>query len=143
MNPTHVLHVQASWAQVQPIAHVAGPLFYAHLFRADPSLRPLFRGDLDAQAVKLMQMIGVAVRQLGDLPTLVPALQQLGRRHHGYGVRPAHYDTVGTALLATLRQGLGPAFTPEVEAAWRTVYGTMAEVMQASAAVSRTADQPV
>jgi hemoglobin-like flavoprotein len=142
MNPAHVLHVQASWAQVQPIAHVAGPLFYELLFRVDPSLRPLFRGDVDVQAVKLMQMIGVAVGHLDDLPTLVPALQQLGRRHHGYGVRREHYDTVGTTLLATLRQGLGPSFTPEVEAAWQSVYGTMAEVMQASAAVSPSADQP-
>lgn len=143
MNPSHVRHVQASWAQVEPIAHVAGPLFYELLFRADPSLRPLFRGDLDAQAVKLMQMIGVAVRHLDDLPTLVPTLRQLGRRHHGYGVRREHYDTVGTALLATLRQGLGPAFTREVEAAWQGVYGTMAEVMHASAAVSAGADQPL
>lgn len=133
MNPQTTRLVQDSWAQVQPIAHVAGPLFYRHLFSADPALRPLFRGDIDAQAARLMQMIGVAVSRLDDLHVLLPVLQQLGRRHHGYGVQPAHYDTVGAALLATLADGLGPAFTPEVKAAWTSVYGTMSAVMQAAA----------
>jgi methyl-accepting chemotaxis protein len=138
MKPETIHQVQSSWAQVQPIAHVAGPLFYRNLFEADPSLRPLFRGDTDAQAARLMQMIGVAVSRLDDLPALVPVLKQLGQRHQGYGVRPAHYDTVGNALLATLEQGLGPAFTPAVRTAWTTVYGVMAEVMQTAAAMNAT-----
>lgn len=133
MNPNTVRLVQDSWARVRPLADVAGPLFYRRLFEADPALRPLFRGEVDAQAARLMQMIDVAVARLGDLPSLVPVLQQLGRRHQGYGVRPSHYDTVGAALLSTLDTGLGPAFTPEVRAAWIEVYGAMAGVMQEAA----------
>ncbi len=60
----------------------------------------------------------------------MPILQNLGRRHDGYGVRPDHYETVGAALLQTLEQGLGDEFTPEVRAAWAHVYGVMASVMQ-------------
>ena len=37
---------------------------------------------------------------------------------------------VGEALLWTLRKGLGEAFTPDVEAAWSNVYGTLASAMQ-------------
>lgn len=48
-------------------------------------------------------------------------------------MKDAHYDTVGGALLQTLGQGLGPAFTPEVKAAWTSVYGMMAGVRRDAA----------
>jgi hemoglobin-like flavoprotein len=121
--------VQASWAKVVPIKEVAGKLFYDNLFEADPSLRPLFKGDMEQQAAKLVLMINAAVNKLNDLGTLVPILQQLGQRHETYGVLPAHYATVGAALLKTLGQGLGGEFTDEVEQAWIDVYGVMVGVM--------------
>lgn len=121
--------VTDSWSKVRPIAGQAGKLFYQNLFEADPALRPLFKGDLDQQAARLMTMIDAAVSKLGDLDTLVPILQTLGARHKTYGVLPTHYQTVGAALLKTLEQGLGDAFTPPTRAAWTTVYGVMAEVM--------------
>jgi len=134
MNPNTVSLVTRSWAQVAPIAPEAARLFYGNLFSADPTLKPLFRSqDMDAQGAKLMQMIGAAVAKLNDLPTLVPILKSLGRRHGDYGVEDAHYATVGGALLKTLGQGLGEAFTPDVEAAWTEVYGVMASVMMDAA----------
>ena len=111
------------------IAPQAAALFYKNLFEADPSLKPLFKGSMEEQGKRLMQMIGAAVGKLDDLPTLIPILQSLGRRHVDYGVVPRHYDTVGAALLLTLHQGLGEAFTPAVRAAWAEVYGVMAKVM--------------
>jgi hemoglobin-like flavoprotein len=50
-----------------------------------------------------------------------------------YGVLPAHYDTVGAALLWTLEKGLGPDFTPEVKDAWAAVYGILAGTMKDAA----------
>ena len=127
--------VQSTWKQVAAIAPQAATLFYSNLFEADPSLKPLFKGNMEEQGKKLMQMIGAAVGKLNDLPTLVPILQNLGRRHVDYGVIPAHYDIVGAALLKTLQQGLGEGFTPQVQAAWAEAYGVMAKVMiDASAA---------
>ncbi|HIV73121.1 MAG TPA: hemin receptor [Candidatus Aquabacterium excrementipullorum] len=133
MSPDTINLVQQSWAQVAAIAPQAAALFYQNLFTADPSLKPLFKGDMQAQGAKLMQMIGAAVGKLGDLDTLVPILQGLGRRHVAYGVQDAHYDTVGAALLLTLSQGLGEGFTPAVRAAWTEVYGVMAKVMKDAA----------
>jgi hemoglobin-like flavoprotein len=69
------------------------------------------------QGRKLMHMIGLAVRGLHRLETLVPAVQGLGARHASYGVQHEHYDTVGAALLWTLEQGLGGDFTSEVKEA--------------------------
>jgi methyl-accepting chemotaxis protein len=125
--------VQSAWKVVQGIAPQAAALFYSNLFAADPSLKPLFKGDMEEQGKKLTQMIGVAVGKLTDPDVLVPALQGLARRHVSYGVRDEHYATVGSALLKTLEQGLGAAFTPRVRASWAEVYGVMSTVMIAAA----------
>jgi methyl-accepting chemotaxis protein len=133
MDQQTILLVQASWAKILPISATAGTLFYSNLFEADPTLRALFKGDMEQQGAKLMQMINAAVGKLTDLDTLVPILQQLGQRHESYGVVPAHYSTVDAALLKTLEQGLGTDFTPAVAQAWTTAYSIMAKVMMESA----------
>jgi hemoglobin-like flavoprotein len=66
-------------------------------------------------------------------------LRQLGARHGGYGVVDAHYASVGTALLQTLAQGLGAAFTPEVRDAWAETYGLISRTMIEAARVPATA----
>lgn len=119
-----------------PIKDKAAELFYGRLFELDPSLKPLFKGDMAQQGRKLMTMIGTAVSGLTRLDQIVPAVRDLGRRHVGYGVKDAHYATVGAALLWALETGLGPAFTPEVKAAWATTYGTLAGVMKQAAAAT-------
>ena len=136
MNHDTITNVQQSWALIKPIAPQAAQMFYTNLFALDPTLQPLFKGDMAAQGAKLMQMIGAAVGKLDDLGTLVPILQGLGRRHGGYGVMPAHYATVGAALLKTLAEGLGDAFTPVVKQAWTDVYGVIASTMIEAAATA-------
>ena len=134
MTPDQVRLVQESWAQVAPISDKAAALFYGRLFELDPGLKKLFRtGDMQSQGRKLMQMLGAAVRGLGDVPKLVPVLENLGRRHATYGVEDQDYDTVGAAFLWTLEQGLGAAFTPAVKAAWTAVYGVVADTMKKAA----------
>lgn len=121
--------VQSTWNAVKAIESQAAALFYRNLFELDPALRSLFRGDMEAQGRKLMQVIGAAVGMLDDLGALVPVLQDLGRRHVVYGVEDAHYDAVGAALLKTLEQELGAGFTPRVRDAWAEVYALLANVM--------------
>ncbi|MBB6098076.1 nitric oxide dioxygenase [Deinobacterium chartae] len=129
MNDTQIRLVQRSFAQVQPIAADAARLFYRRLFELDPDLRPLFRHDLEAQGDKLMAMLGRVIGSLEQLEGLAGALRGLGERHTAYGVQPRHYRTVGEALLWTLEQGLGDAFTPEVAAAWRAAYRRISDLM--------------
>jgi hemoglobin-like flavoprotein len=134
MNSEQIMLVQTSFALVLPIADTAAALFYQRLFELDPSLRPMFRGDIQEQGRKLMSMLKIAVNGLTRLEQLVPAVQELGQRHSRYGVRDEHYDTVAAALLWTLRQGLGVAFTPEVEQAWVAAYTLLADTMKAASA---------
>jgi hemoglobin-like flavoprotein len=135
MNAHQIELVQTSFAQVEPIAVVAADLFYTRLFELDPSLRPMFHGDMTEQGKKLMTMLGVAVTNLTKPDVVLPALKMLGQRHAGYGVTEAHYATVGAALIWTLEKGLGEAFTPEVHEAWGAVYTLVADTMKAAAKV--------
>ena len=133
MTPQQIDLVQKSFGLVKPIAATAAELFYNRLFTLDPSLRPMFKGEMRQQGQMLMSMIGAAVGGLRNLSTLAPVVRQLGARHVRYGVRTEHYATVGGALVWTLEQGLGPKFTPEVREAWIAAYSLLADVMQMGA----------
>jgi hemoglobin-like flavoprotein len=86
------------------------------------------------QGKKLMATLALAVRGLNQPEKIIPAVQSLGRKHVGYGVQPAHYAVVGEALLWTLSQGLGDAFSPETDEAWTAAFTLLATVLQEAAA---------
>jgi len=125
--------IKDSWGRVVPISAATAKLFYGRLFELDPTLKPLFRGDMAEQGRKLVRMISVAVDNLDRLDEIVPAVRDLGVRHLDYGVKNSHYDTVGAALLWTLGQGLGDAFTDDVRMAWAEVYALLAGTMKEAA----------
>lgn len=133
MTPRQIELVQESFTKVLPIAPAAAQMFYERLFALDPTLRPLFKGNLKDQGRMLMMMIAGAVRGLSNPPALVPVLKDLGARHVGYGVKEQHYDTVGSALIWTLQEGLGQEFSDEVCEAWVQAYQLLSSVMQQGA----------
>jgi nitric oxide dioxygenase len=126
MTPEQKIIVQTTFAQVTDADAVAST-FYARLFEIAPEVTSLFKGDMSEQGKKLMQTLAVVVNGLDDLSAIVPAVQALGKRHVAYGVKAEHYDLVGSALLWTLAQAFGKAFTDDVQAAWATAYGIVAE----------------
>jgi hemoglobin-like flavoprotein len=131
MTPIQKGLVQSTWKQVVPLADAAAIMFYDRLFEIDPTTRPLFRQtDMVHQRKKLLQIIGTAVASLERLDALVPVVEDLGRRHAGYGVEDKHYDSVGAALLWTLERGLGKEWTPQVAEAWTQTYGLLSGVMR-------------
>ncbi|MGT2488500.1 globin family protein [Methylobacterium oryzae CBMB20] len=136
MTPEQVRLVQDSFAKVRPVAGTAADLFYGRLFEIAPRVRDLFPGDMTEQKQKLMAMLGLAVANLNRPDTVVPAPQDLGRKHAAYGAQDSHYAPVGAALLWTLEQGLGPDFTPEVREAWAETYALVAGVMKQAAAAA-------
>lgn len=139
MTPEQIHLVKSTWQQVLPIQAAAADLFYGRLFELAPDTRPLFRRDIHAQGAMLMSALDTVVRSLHDLGALLPTAAQLARRHVGYGVQPQHYDSVGTALIWTLEQGLGAALTPPARAAWVAAYAALAGAMKAAAYSTDTA----
>lgn len=130
MTPEQIEMVSKSWKQVLPISEQAAELFYGRLFELDPELKPMFKGDMTEQGRKLMSMINTAVNNISNVEKIIPALQDLGKRHVHYGVTDKHYATVAGALLWTLEQGLGKdIFTEDLKEAWTLTYTTLANVM--------------
>ncbi len=133
MTSQQIALVKSTWTQVLPISDTAASLFYNRLFVLNPNLQALFKGDITVQGKKLIGMIGTAVNSLDHLHRIVPAVQDLGRRHAAYGVKDQDYDTVAAALIWTLGQGLDEAFTEEVKNAWIAAYGILATTMKQAA----------
>ena len=118
MNQQQIELVQHTFAKIEPIAQDVGEMFYNRLFEMDPSLQPLFKGDMRQQAKMMMTAIGMAVKSLNAPDSVIPDIQQIGHRHISYGAMPTDFDKFGAALLWSLEQTLGPDFTPPVKEAW-------------------------
>ncbi len=140
MTADQIHLLRRSFGRVEQQAQVAALVFYRRLFELDPSLRSLFRTNIEEQAVKLMDMLGLAL-SLTDRPgALETELIESGIRHAGYGARDEHYATVGQAMLDMLAEVLGNDFTPATREAWVAFYTHTAEAMKrgaAQAALSR------
>ena len=133
MKVDQIILVQETFGKVRPISEKAAELFYNRLFELAPSLKSLFKGDMKTQGRMLMQMIDYAVTGLDRLDTIAPTIQDLGKRHVGYGVKEEYYETVREALLWTLEQGLGKDFTPDVKDAWAAAYNLLSDTMKSAA----------
>lgn len=132
--------IRTTWAAVEPIQDQAAAMFYGRLFRLDPGLEPLFSHTaMPKQRQMLMQTLAIVVKSIDRLDQLVPAVRALGMRHVGYGVKSEAYATVGQALLWTLEEGLGDAFTLESRYAWAAAYGVLAAVMSDAAEAGQKA----
>ncbi len=109
--------------------------FYTRWFSFDVSPRDLFPPDMAAQRAAFAQALkwlyGELVAQRSEEP--VAFLAQLGRDHRKYGVLPEHYETLGQALYATLRDTLSDAWTDAVDAAARQSLNLITGVMSGAA----------
>ena len=129
MTPDQVKLVQQSFARVALISEQAAVIFYDRLFEVAPAVKAMFPADMTEQRKKLMATLAVVVNGLSNLESVLPAASALATRHVAYGAKPAHYPVVGAALLWTLEEGLGEAWTPDVAAAWSAAYGTLSGYM--------------
>ena len=134
MTPEQIHRVKETWRLAAPRADAVAQLFYQRLFNIDETLKGLFSEcDMAAQRQKLVMALGFAVDNLDKPGLLVPVVEDLGRRHVGYGATEAHYDSVGAALLWTLERGLGEAWTKEAAEAWTAAYGLLSGAMKSAA----------
>lgn len=123
-----------AFAQAFETAGALGLLFYARLFEIDPSLRTLFKIDLEAQSHSLVTMLELCMEGLDERAELQYALRNLGARHAGYGVKIQDYATVKMALMWTIRSSLGERWNQETNAAVSNVLDVFMAEMQLGAA---------
>jgi hemoglobin-like flavoprotein len=137
MTRDEIALVKSSFERLRPIPHGVGRAFYEMLFELDPSLRPLFSGDLEKQGAMFVSALGLAVKGMDDAGGVDASVRELGQRHVRYGMKDAHFATFAEALIRTLARQLGPEFTPEVAAAWREAFRRLGTAMKEAAAEVR------
>ncbi len=109
--------------------------FYEILFARHPELEALFtRNSRGAQVRSFGRKLVAIVDHVEDPEWMKRELGAMAASHHAYGVTADMFAPVGEALLDTLREGCGDAFTPEVERAWRAAYARIADAMIAASA---------
>ncbi|MCA9971043.1 MAG: hypothetical protein KC425_12545 [Anaerolineales bacterium] len=128
-----IARVQASLAQIRPHEAAFITLFYNRLFALDPALRPFFPDDVTAHGLLVLTMLRQGVAGLGTPAAIIPAVKDVGRAHARHGVQPHHYHAFGQALLWTLAQLLGDAFTPDLADAWQEAFYLLAGLMKEAA----------
>jgi ferredoxin-NADP reductase/hemoglobin-like flavoprotein len=126
LNPTLV---KESFAYVEASAGKATAYFYGRLFASNPELRALFPLAMDRQRDRFFRALARIVWSLDCAAELTAFCQQLGRDHRRFGANARHYPEFMAALLATVREFAGPAWTGEVEAAWEAVLGLVTQTM--------------
>jgi nitric oxide dioxygenase len=142
MTPSQIRLVRDSFSKIEPIASQVGQAFYDKLFETAPETRKLFKGDMSFQHAKFMsvvnELVGLHLRSLISLPVTLlnsseaamPTIYDLGKRHADFGVTPAHFGLMRSALLETLAELLGDEFTPRMREAWEAAFDVMAGVMR-------------
>ncbi|KAK9350131.1 globin-like protein [Lipomyces doorenjongii] len=140
--------VQDSWAEAttpnaangdEPATAIAS-ILYAGLFSLHPELKELFH-DINRQSASLGAVLGVAIGALGDIESITPALESLGKLHGRIpGVQPEHFDVVGNILIATFSDKFGEKWTPELQAPWVKVYAYVSGRIVASMLAVREAN---
>ncbi len=126
--------IRDSFAELRDVAGALANLFYGRLFAVAPELRPMFKGDIREQGLKLMAMLDSCVDSVGRLEEIRPQLRELGRRHVEYGTKSEHYPVVAKALLWSLAQALEHRFDRETKEAWTQLILGIAGEMEAGAA---------
>lgn len=129
ISSTQVKLVQKTFQDIAPGIEAAGERFYQRLFELDPAAQALFPPNMQMQSMRFMAMLASAVQSLHHPETIIPLLQELGKRHVQYGVTAAHYHIMEEALLWILADLLQGQFTLEVEQAWTAAYRTIVKIM--------------
>jgi len=104
-----------------------------------PSAEELKQSGNLLHAVRMMHMFDAALNMLGpDTETLLEILQDLGKRHIQYQVKPEYFPVMGQAIIFALKETLGSAMTPEAVDAWVQVYALLSgEIIKSIRANSR------
>lgn len=123
-----------NFAQIAKYGDEVPLIFYADLFLRAPQVRDLFPVSMRAQRDRLLGALVKIVTEVGELDTLVPYLQGLGRDHRKFGALAEHYDAVGASLLFTLAHFTGGDWSDELAADWTAAYSLVASAMKEAAA---------
>ena len=129
MTTQQIALVKNTWSEMLVLEQDPGIYFYDRLFGIDPSLKALFKIDMNEQARKFIEMITYVAFKLDRFDEILQDAVDLGKRHQQYNVPTGAYKTVLLALIATLKENLGDDWNDDAEHAWKLAYGKLTHAM--------------
>ena len=87
---------------------------------------------MEKQQLKLMDTLAAIVGTLDQREIFQSIISHTGRKHAEFGVQASHFVAFGDALIWSLEQQFGSAFTPELRQAWISLYKTVQTEMIAN-----------
>jgi hemoglobin-like flavoprotein len=134
MTPKQIDLIRKSFDTMWPMRRDIADLCYSRFFELAPDARDLFRGDMERQRLKLMDMIAALVGSLDERLLFQSIVTHSGRQHARFGVQRSQYVAMGEALIWSLECKFGTSLTPELRDAWRALYATVqVEMLRAAA----------
>lgn len=132
MTAEQIKMVKRTWKIMMGIDPVLlGETFYGKLFNDHPELRPYFPRDMKEQYIKLTDMLSSIILRLDNQN--LSSIIEMGKRHAGYGVKLAHYNMVGSAMIWMLSKALGTEWNQATEEAWVQCYTEISAIMTSAA----------
>ena len=104
--------------------------FYAMVFEKAPSVQALFKSNMKAQGRLLTHMLGGIIYTMSRPEYMQLGLQELGRNHARYGVKPEHYPVVLESLLETIQIQLGELWNEKLATAWKQALTMITDEMK-------------
>jgi hemoglobin-like flavoprotein len=133
MTPVQAEIIRRSFDAIWPVRRKFADLFYRRFFELAPDAQRLFPSDMERQYLKLMDMIAAIVGALDRRELFQSIISHSGYQHARFGVSPSHFVAFGDALIWSLEQQFGTAFTAELRAAWIALYDAVQTEMIRSA----------
>ena len=112
------------------------PAVYRRLFREHPEAEPMFRSE-GSELVKgsmLALTIGAILDFAGDRSGSFRMISCEVQSHHAYGTPRELFGEFFGVIADTLREILGPDWSPEIDEAWRKLLGEIDRLVTQDAA---------
>lgn len=106
--------------------------FYKRMLSHNPELMQVFNQGYQRVGAQQQALAGAVLayaENIENLGVLLNAVKHIANKHVSVGIRAEHYPIVGKHLLASIREVLGEAATPELIDAWAAAYGQLANVL--------------
>lgn len=106
---------------------------YARLFRQRPELEALFVMDTDGavRGEMLSRVFDAILDFIGERTYAHNLIGAEATNHDGYNVPREAFALFFAVVMEAVREACGPAWTPEIEAAWRRLLAALGAYIEA------------
>ena len=119
-----------------PVLREHGVALTSHLYKRmlshNPELMQVFNMAHQRAGFQQQALAGAVLayaENIENLPALLGAVAHIANKHVSVGIRAEHYPIVGKHLIASIKEVLGDAATPELIDAWTAAYMQLADVL--------------